>query len=265
MNSETDFVARNTDFQTFTQRVTQGALSSLPTVDTSIITSTTTVNQQAETVYTNTLTNNLLPGGDILTNKECTIKDGIIGLTAKVGENIILRRCVKYTLPNNYIGGIITSYIHNSINANSGAIGVIVALAPVTKSSTPLTKSHSAYPAIQDLGKKIAMHIAAAKPIYLNKDVIPNEELNREKALAKETMQNQIQNKPEHIVNKILDGKLNKWYSEICLQDQIYTLSDDNIKINKYVENISKAANYPVQVIGFISFRVGETAPPATN
>jgi elongation factor Ts len=263
MNSETDFVARNNDFQTFTQRVAQGALLSLPSVSSSILSSTALTNTEAETVGSTTLSATVLTGGDILTNKDCTVKDGVIGLSAKVGENIILRRGIKYTNSN----GILSTYIHNSINSHAGAIGVIVSLIPSasTSSSPPLTKSHPSFPALQDLGKKVAMHIAAAKPSYLNKETIPSLEMEKEKNLAKEQMVTQIKNKPDHIVNKILEGKLNKWYSEICLQEQTYALSEDTIKISKFVETTSKAAGYPVIVNGYVCFRVGETAPPATT
>lgn len=154
---------------------------------------------------------------------------------ATIGENISVRRFARLNVPS----GVVASYVHGA-----GKIGVLVAL-----------ETAKADDRVAVLARQIAMHVAAASPQYLERGQVPAEVLEREKdiyrAKAKES------GKPDNIIEKILDGQVNKFYGEICLIEQAYVIDPDQ-KVGKVVEALAKELGVAVKLSGFARFQLGE-------
>ena len=153
-----------------------------------------------------------------------TIEAMVTAATAKIGEKISLRRFALY---DNAEGQVI-SYIHMG-----GKIGVLVNMVGGTV----------------ELGKDVAMQIAAAFPKYLNRDQVPAEEIEHEKAVQSEKFRQE--GKPEQMIEKIVMGSINKYYKEVCLVDQAF-VKDDKMSIAQLLKN-NKA-----DVVEFARFQMGE-------
>ena len=153
-----------------------------------------------------------------------TVKDVVTEAIAKIGENISVRRFVRYESAE----GKVYSYIHGG-----GKIGVLVDM-----------KGGDA-----ELGKDVAMQIAAANPQYLNRTEVPNSELEHEKEILTEQARNE--GKPEKIIEKMVLGRINKFYKEVCLVDQEF-IRDGDLTISKLLK--SKEAD----VSRFARFQLGE-------
>ena len=209
VNSETDFVARNDDFQEVVKILVKLA----------------------------TLSNSL---DDLLTKKisvkDLSVKEYITEMIASIGENINLRRMKKITNDN----GIISSYIHSQVVDGMGKIGVLVSL----ESDADKLK-------LSDLGKKIAMHIAATNPISINIGDIPSDILDREKNILIEEAR--ASGKPEDIIEKMTEGRLKKFYQESVLLEQTFVV-DGESKIEEILNSLDK----PVVISEFIRMGLGE-------
>lgn len=153
-----------------------------------------------------------------------TVADLVTASIAKIGENISLRRFARYEVED----GMVAAYIHAG-----GKIGVLVNL-----------KGGNA-----ELGKDIAMHVAAANPSYLNRDQVPTAELEHEKAVLSEQARNE--GKPEKIIEKMVTGRIQKYYKEVCLLDQEF-VKDPDFTVAKLV-----AANN-TEIVDFARFQLGE-------
>jgi elongation factor Ts len=175
-----------------------------------------------------------LGGGTV----EATLKE----LVAKIGENMSVRR--TYMMAVN--PGVVGSYIHNSSpdSPELGKIGVLVAL----KSTADKDK-------LSGLARGLAMHIAAASPIALTPEHIPAETIAREKAIHADVARQS--GKPENVIEKMLEGRMRKYFEEVVLLQQTY-VRDGETRISKVLENASKEFGAPVTVEGFIRFQVGE-------
>ena len=209
VNSETDFVARNEDFQNIVEKLGKLAIKS----------------------------NNL----EDLLSKEVSeesvlVKDYITEMIASIGENINLRRMENIENKS----GIISSYIHNQVIDNMGKIGVLVSL-----------ESDEEENKLEDLGKQIAMHIAATNPISINVEDIPKEILERERAILEEEARSS--GKPEEIVAKMTEGRLNKFYQESVLLEQTFVVDGES-----KIKDILKILDKPVIISGFIRMELGE-------
>ena len=159
-----------------------------------------------------------------------TVNDYIVDNTATIGEKLSLRRITLLTKNDNDSFG---SYLHMG-----GKIGSVCVL----------TNTNNA-----EAAKDVAMHIAAINPSYVNKEEIPTEEVERERHIQKEAAKNdeKLMNKPEAALEKILDGKINKWMSEISLVDQPF-VKDAGTSVGKYV------AQFGATVSTFVRYAVGE-------
>lgn len=157
-----------------------------------------------------------------------------------IGENITIRRISSLSLAND---GVIVSYIHSKIAEDLGKIAVLLAL-----------ESDANKDQLEDLGKKIAMHIAASKPEALNIEDVPQEKLEREVAILKE--QAKSSGKPENIVEKMVEGRIRKYYEEIVLNEQAFVM-DDKLKIKDLLTNFAKE-NSAVKISGYKLFILGE-------
>jgi elongation factor Ts len=169
-----------------------------------------------------------------------TVEAELTHLIATIGENLVLRRATRLSVTE---GGVF-SYVHNALGPGIGKIGVIVAL----QSSAPASR-------LADLGKQLAMHVAAASPLYLDIASVPPSALERERDVLRE--QARASGKSEGIIERMVDGRLRKFYEEVVLLEQIFVV-DQETRIANVVENAAKAAGSPIRVTGFARFALGE-------
>lgn len=212
VNSETDFVARNDEFQSFVRSVSAKALS--------------------EAKDLASLMDAKLDGK--------AISESLTALVAKIGENMNIRRMEKLSVKD----GAVVGYVHNAVAPNLGKIGVLVAL----ESTGDKAK-------LESLGKQIAMHAAAAFPKFLKKEDVDAGTMEREKDILRE--QAKAEGKPADIVEKMLDGRMRKFYEEICLLEQVFVM-DGETKISKLLENAAKDIGAPVALTGYSRIQLGE-------
>ena len=108
--------------------------------------------------------------------------------------------------------------------------------------------------ALEQLGKKLAMHVVAAKPAFLAPDVVPDETVNKEKELLAEELKDS--GKPENIIEKIITGRLSKFYSNICLLEQDHMIEEGSPKVKKALKAAAKELGTDVRVSGFHLFSI---------
>ncbi len=169
-----------------------------------------------------------------------TTAEALTNLIAKLGENMSIRRSSGLSVSP----GVVASYIHNATGPDLGKIGVLVA---VESSGDPAK--------VAALGKQIAMHIAAASPIALSPADVPADVVARERAIFAE--QARESGKPANVIEKMVEGRLRKFYEEQVLLQQTFVI-DGETPVNKVLENASKELGAKVQVKSFLRFQVGE-------
>lgn len=213
VNAETDFVARNAQFQEMVQKVAFLAIEN---------------------------------HGDMEKIKSASYGDGgsvadhITKLIATIGENMTFRRAQTLSAKE----GVVASYMHNAAGPNIGKIGVLVAL-----------ESKGDRVKLESVGRQIAMHIAAANPQALTSDKLDKALVERERAIyVEQAMQS---GKPKEIAEKMVEGRLRKFYEEVCLMDQVFIV-DNESKISKVLETAGKDVGAPVTISGFLRFALGE-------
>lgn len=176
-----------------------------------------------------------------------TVQDVINDMIAKIGENMSIRRAVAIGVSP----GIVASYVHNSVASDLGKIGVLVAL------------ESAADPAkLAGLGKQIAMHIAAASPLALTVDALPPDVVARERAIFAD--QAKESGKPANVIEKMVEGRMRKFYEESVLLSQIFVV-DNETPVAKVLENASKEFGAKVSVTGFARYAVGEGVEKPTT
>ena len=212
VNSETDFVARNSDFQALAKNITGVVVGS--------------GNADVEAVKTAAY-----PAGG-------TVSDAINNAIATIGENMTLRRAAVIDVT----AGAIGSYIHNAIAEGLGKIGVLVAL-----------ESTGSAEALADLGRKIAMHVAAASPLALEASQLDKAVLEREANVLRE----KNAGKPANVLDKIVESGLKTYYKEVCLLDQAF-IHDPSKTVAQIVAEAAKTAGAPVALKGFFRYALGE-------
>ena len=164
----------------------------------------------------------------------------ITTLIATIGENMNLRRSAKLSVS----AGVVASYIHTSLAPGLGKIGVLVAI----ESTGDAAK-------LAELGKQLAMHIAAARPESVSVADLDPAKVERERAILADKAR--VSGKPEAIIAKMVEGGLRKYYEEVVLTEQTYVI-DGESKITKVIENAAKAVGAPVSIAGFVRFALGE-------
>lgn len=169
-----------------------------------------------------------------------TVADELTGMIAKVGENMALRRCGALEVSD----GVVTGYIHNQVAPGLGKIGVLVAL----ESSGDKEK-------LAAFARQLAMHVAAAAPQAVDSGDVDTTLLDRERSILAD--QARASGKPEEIIEKMVEGRLRKFYEEVCLLEQTFVIDGEN-KVRKAVEEAAKDAGAPVKVVGFLRFQLGE-------
>jgi len=209
-NCETDFVAANEDFKNLGHDIAKRYIDS----DASSL---------------EDLINEKVSSGDV------TIKDAIVNLIARIGENMTLRRVKKMNVSN----GIINSYIHAG-----GKIGVLVKL-----------ECDNSDEVLVQLAKDLAMQIAAANPEYIDRNSIDEDFLKKEREIYK--IQAMNEGKPEKIAEKMVEGKIQKYYKEKCLIDQVW-VRDPDYSINKLISEKSSQIGAEIKCTEFARFERGE-------
>ena len=214
INSETDFVARNEDFQGFVRDVAGVALAA---------------------------------GGDVAAigaadypSRDHSVAEELTELVGKIGENIVFRRRAGLSVET----GVVASYVHNSAAPGLGKIGVLVAL-----------ESSADPDALNQFGRQLAMHVAATRPEAVTRDEVDPSTLDREREILAD--QARAAGKPENIVEKMVEGRLRKYYEEVVLSEQIFVI-DNETRIDKAVEEKAKELGAPIAIKGFIRFELGE-------
>ena len=213
LNAETDFVARNTEFQEFASTLAKLALGA------------DDLESLSASDYPGTGRN----VADELTQKIATI-----------GENMSLRRMAALSVGS----GTVVSYMHNSTAPGLGRIGVLVAL-----------ESTAAADVLEGLGKQIAMHIAATSPASLSVDDLDPESVQRERDVLIE--QAKASGKPQEIAEKMVQGRMKKYYQEVVLLEQTSVI-DGETRIADVVANAGKDASAEIALTGFVRFNLGE-------
>ena len=161
-------------------------------------------------------------------------------LIATIGENMTFRRARRLQVKN----GAVVSYVHSAVAPGIGKIGVLIAL-----------ESEAAGDGVAALGRQLAMHVAAANPLYLDVASVDKVTLEREREILRD--QARQSGKPEAIIEKMVEGRLRKFYEESVLLEQVYVI-DGETRVGKVVEAAAKELGSPVRVAGYVRFKVGE-------
>ncbi len=170
-----------------------------------------------------------------------TVKDVLVEQVAVIGENLKIRRFEKAAVEN----GCIVDYIHGG-----GRIGVVV-----------VAESDVVNDAVKEAMKNIAMQIAALNPKYIDRSEVSAEYIAHEKEILLAQIMNDPKEsqKPEKVINGMIEGRVSKELKEICLMDQVYVKAEDGKQtVAKYLETVSKEAGTKVSVKKFIRFETGE-------
>jgi elongation factor Ts len=213
LNAETDFVARNTEFQEFASTLASLALNAVD------------IDALGGVDY---------PGTGRNVSEELTHK------IATIGENMSLRRMETVSVG----AGSVVSYMHNSTAPGLGRIGVLVAL-----------ESSADAAVLEELGKQIAMHIAATSPASLSVDDLDPESVQRERDVLIE--QAKASGKPQEIAEKMVEGRMKKYYQEVVLLEQTSVI-DGETQIAGVVANAAKSAGTDIELKAFARFNLGE-------
>ena len=214
LNSETDFVARNDQFQALVRGVAEVALGTDGSLDAVLNATLPSAGKSVEAAITETV--------------------------ATIGEHMALRRTAELQVPQ----GVVASYIHSAVAQGLGKIGVIVAL----ESAGDTTK-------LAALGRQIAMHVAAANPLALDVEGLDRDVVARERAVFAE--QARASGKPEAIIEKMVEGRMRKFYEEAVLLKQVFVIGGEK-SVEATVKDAEADVGAPIRVTGFVAFRLGE-------
>ncbi len=212
LNSETDFVARNDDFQALVNGVANAALGT----DGSVA---------------------AILAADLGGKK---IEEAITEAISTIGENMALRRAKVMEVSS----GVVSTYIHNATGEGLGKIGVLVAL-----------ESTGDIAALDVIGRQVAMHVAATNPLAATKDEVDADVVARETAIFSESARQS--GKPENIVEKMVEGRLRKFYEEVVLLSQTFVIDGENT-VEKALKDAEKEVGAEIELKGFVRFQLGD-------
>ena len=213
VNAETDFVARNAEFQAFVREVAEAGLDAGGDIG--------------------VLAASRLPGG-------ATVAERAIEVSARTGENIVVRRTAAVAVER----GLIGSYMHGSVVAGLGRIGTLVAVA---------TDGDPA--GLEECAKQLAMHVAAARPQAVRRDDLDPAAIERERAVLVE--QARESGRPDNIVEKMVDGRMRKFYGEVVLTEQVWVI-DNKTKVRDALAEAAKEAGVGAELSGLACLVLGE-------
>ena len=212
VNSETDFVARNGQFQDMVRDITSLA----PAVKSDLA-------KLLAATYPGT---------------KNTVDTHVKEMVATIGENMSVRRTAAVTVKD----GVIADYVHNRVADGLGKIGVLVAL-----------ESAGDKPTLFEIGRMIAMHVAAANPVALDLASVPKESLAREQAILEEKNQGK---KPD-VLKKIIEGGMKSYAKENCLLEQAY-IHDSTKTVAQALKESEGKAGAPIKITSFVRYALGE-------
>lgn len=164
-----------------------------------------------------------------------TVKEALTDLIAALGENMTVRRFKKFEVQN----GVVQTYMHGA-----GRIGVAVELACDSDSDV-----------VKAVAKELCMQVAAANPLFLDKNSVDQTAIEKEREIYRAQALNE--GKPEKIVEKMVEGRINKYYKEVCLVDQLW-VKDGDKTISKLLDEKSKEVGSSISVASFVRFERGE-------
>jgi elongation factor Ts len=213
LNAETDFVARNTEFQDFARSLSGLALAAGD------------LDALRAATYPDT---------------GRTVEEELTQKIATIGENMTLRRMERLSVLN----GAVVSYMHNATADGLGRIGVLVAL-----------ESTADEAALQGLGKQLAMHIAATSPVSLSVEDLDKDAVQRERDVLIE--QAKASGKPQEIAEKMVEGRMKKYYQEVVLLEQTSVI-DGETRIADVITKAGKDAGADIAMTAFVRFNLGE-------
>jgi len=176
-----------------------------------------------------------------------TVNDLTTNLIATIGENMLVRRFARFVVPE----GVVAAYVHNAIAPDLGRIGVLVALASAGDAEK-----------LTDLGRKIGMHIAATSPLSLSTDDLDPAAVERERAIF--TEQALQSGKPANVVEKMVEGRIRKFYEEVVLLKQAFVMNPDQT-IEQLLAQTGKELGAPVALTGFVRLALGEGVDKKTD
>jgi elongation factor Ts len=168
------------------------------------------------------------------------VADELTHLIATIGENMTLRRMSRLHVAH----GVVASYVHSAVAPNLGKIGVLVAL-----------ESQGAAERLSGVGRQLAMHVAAAKPAYLDIAAVPAGDLARERDVLKE--QAKASGKADAVIDKMVEGRLRKFYEETVFSEQIFVI-DNETKVAKVLDAAAKEIGAPVKIAAYERLGLGE-------
>ncbi len=212
INSETDFVARNDQFQDMVRKVTSIA---------------TAANGDVEKILA-------MPYPGKTTTVDEVVKEAI----ATIGENMNVRRSAVVKVAD----GVVADYVHNKVADGLGKIGVLVGL-----------ESKGDKPALFELGRQIAMHVAARNPVALDLAGVAKDVLDREKAI----IMDKNKGKPPQVLEKIADSSMKTYAKENCLLEQGFVM-DDSKSVAQALKEAEKTVGAPIKLTSFVRFALGE-------
>ncbi|MBL4618386.1 MAG: elongation factor Ts [Robiginitomaculum sp.] len=220
LNSETDFVSRNAEFQEFASKLSTIAVKNDGDLD--------------------RILNSNMENGE-------TVSSNLTQLILTIGENMMVRRSVALSVSQ----GVVATYVHNAVADNLGGIGVLVGL----QSSGDANK-------LNEIGRKVAMHIAATSPLSLSVDDLDAAEVERERSVLVD--QARESGKPDNIIEKMVDGRINKFFSDVVLLKQSFVMNPD-ITIETFIENSGKEIGAEIKLVSFARLTLGEGVEKKTE
>ena len=214
VNSETDFVARNEQFQDLVRNIAKVALAFGGD------------QQKVE--------HEKYPGN------EKTVAEVVKDAVGTIGENISFRRSAKLSVQQ----GVVATYVHNAVTDGLGKLGVLVAVETAGNAD-----------AANAIARQVAMHVAATSPLALNVDELDPAAIEREKAIFSD--QARQSGKPENIIEKMVEGRLRKFYEEVVLLKQAFVLNPD-VTVEQALKDAEKEIGAPAKIAGYVRFALGE-------
>ena len=214
INSETDFVAKNENFQDFCE-----------------ITSSLCAKKKIKSLD-DLLDSTFESSG----NK---VKDELTNLISKLGENIVIKRLKLLDDQNLKL----QKYLHNSVSENSGKLGVLLSFSVREDNAN-----------VSELSKQICMHIAASEPKSIDIDSLDKSLVSKEKDIYKDQLKSS--GKPDNIVEKIIEGKIKKFYEDVCLLEQPFVI-DNKMKIKDVISEFNKNNSLDLTIKNYFIFKLG--------
>ncbi|XP_074564959.1 elongation factor Ts, mitochondrial-like [Curcuma longa] len=235
LNCETDFVARNDTFQYLASALARAALS---------IEIPTPLAQEAFPFGPEYLESMKINLDHPKLSGETTIQNAVTEVAAMVGENVRIRR--GYTLSSSSHGAVV-SYLHTCPQPGLGRVAGLVTL--------EVEDGNASHDALQQVGSSLAMQIVASKPLFLSKELVPPEASESERDILK--TQAESSGKSQMAIEKMVEGRMRKYYEEVVLLEQKYFLND-SVSVKSLLNDLSKEVGSSVRIGNFLRVEVGE-------